>query len=121
MPRVNQRLELASPRHVFGEIRSRADRFDHLNVQRMPIGTARERAENLLDTLKWARNVQLGGDRPACLFADPEVLAEVKPILYALATECLIGLPAGRIPTLVLQATPLLEQAGKSDSPGARL
>ncbi|MBK8286179.1 MAG: hypothetical protein IPK97_15590 [Ahniella sp.] len=124
LPRKHLAVVLASDPPVWGYVpfvAALADQgFDVVELD-APAGSVRERAEHLLDALKWARNMQMGGDRPACLFADPEVLAAVKPMLYALSTECLIGLPAGRIPTLALQAAPLLEQAAKLDATEARL
>lgn len=87
----------------------------------MPAGTAPARAaEQLVDVLKWARNMAYGGSETACLVAPAEVLDAVRPILYALATECLVELPAGRFPTVAADAKPLIQRAstlGRTESP----
>lgn len=73
--------------------------------------TADEQAEDLIDALKWARNLELADDRPACLFADAKVLAAASPKLYALATDCQIALPAGSQPEFAADAEPMLRAA----------
>lgn len=85
--------------------------FDVLELgARFDLGAA-DQASDLIDALKWARNLELGDARPACLFAESTVLAAAAPKLYALATDCLVAMPEGRLPLFADQAEPLLQAA----------
>lgn len=88
----------------------------------LPVGTPPKlAAEQLVDVLKWARNMAYGGDGTACLVAPADVLEAVQPILYALATECLVALPSGQFPAVAADAKPVIRLAATLGRTEARL
>jgi len=89
--------------------------FDVVEIGAGESTDANQRAALMLDALKWARNMEYGGT-DSCLFATTDVLAAVKPILYALATDCLVVLPEGQVPTHKEAAMALLRQTVRAEA-----
>lgn len=89
--------------------------FDVIEIGAGGSSDANERAALMLDALKWARNMDLGS-ADSCLFATTDVLAAVKPVLYALATDCLVALPDGQVPTHKEAAMAVLRQTVRTEA-----